>query len=664
MARLPDATAFGARPGIDPGERRRTIAMPGGEGLAAPLQRAAGSFKSYASEAGKGAASLSDAAFKFAIANERLLQQRRATEVDSAVTRAAGDMKVFTLDLKNDPNVETYGKRFEEQAKKVTAAYTKGMDEQGLAAFQTKFDSLLVDHALKVRELGNIKLMDQSIARLDQTLEETAQLAAQANSKSEYDQLLAHGEASVDGLVQGGILSAVDGGKRVRNFQGRLDEIKVMQEITANPGRAANMLANPKMFTHLDPFRRQALLNGAHSQAKADRAVYLAEVRESVQDVIYTESHGFVAEHFDAVAAAAKGTKYEPMMMAVREDRETVQAFAMLPADERAEDLAALRTKATGERQVRLYERAETVHSNLQKAARLDPLGTAAQQGLVKLEPFDVSDPLSLTRRAEAARRASGHYRVPVSPLRDDEVKAVNDSLQTASADQVTGILLGMRRGFGADGTAALIGKASEKAPELALALLNVDERPELSREIVMGGRVLRGNTEVKPAAKDRVAAISTVFGDAFTPETAQALGPIVEAANALYAGRRVPSGDLTYDDEVYTKALSDVVGGVLRFNGRSIIAPVPGMRQGDFDDMVDAVTDLDLIEYGNGRPVFGNGTGFTREMLDSRTFGAEPQLVTSGPGRYLIQYPGLGFVMTDQGQPYELDLGRRARVR
>ena len=279
MAKIPDATAFGTRPSIDPGGRRQIIAMPGGEGLAGPIRQAAAAQAGYAATAGQGLESLAGAAFKIAQANEHLLEVRRKVQVDSAVTRAAADLKVFTLDLKNDPNVETYGKQFEDRSKQIFDTYSKGLDQQGAAEFQARFEPLTLDQALTVRQLGNNKLIDQSVAGLDQNLEEMAQLASRSNSKAEYDKLVANGALSVDKMVKAGIISAEDGGKRIRAFQGRLDEVKVMQLISDNPGQATKILANPDMFTHIDPLRRESLSNSAFS-----RTLQMMSLSNSIAD--------------------------------------------------------------------------------------------------------------------------------------------------------------------------------------------------------------------------------------------------------------------------------------------------------------------------------------------------------------------------------------------
>ena len=59
----------------------------------------------------------------------------------------------------------------------------------------------------------------------------------------------------------------------------------------------------------------------------------------------------------------------------------------------------------------------------------------------------------------------------------------------------------------------------------------------------------------------------------------------------------------------------------------------------------------------GNGAPVFANGEPVTIEMLESNFFGPEIQLVTSGFGRYRAAFPGLGYIVTEDGEPYEIDL-------
>ena len=149
----------------------------------------------------------------------------------------------------------------------------------------------------------------------------------------------------------------------------------------------------------------------------------------------------------------------------------------------------------------------------------------------------------------------------------------------------------------------AFVAQVADKHPELALATVNVAERPLLAREIIAGGRLLKANKDVAPSKPERQGAIANVFGtgdrSVFTPDTATALAPILKAATALYAGRRVPTGDFLYDPDTYEGAITEVVGGVFEFNGRNILAPVAGMSEDAFEDAMERLKQPDLIIIG-----------------------------------------------------------------
>ena len=51
------------------------------------------------------------------------------------------------------------------------------------------------------------------------------------------------------------------------------------------------------------------------------------------------------------------------------------------------------------------------------------------------------------------------------------------------------------------------------------------------------------------------------------------------------------------------------------------------------------------------------HGSPFKTSMLSSRLFGEEAELISSGPGKYLVLYPGLGYAQNADGGVYEIDL-------
>ena len=87
-------------------------------------------------------------------------------------------------------------------------------------------------------------------------------------------------------------------------------------------------------------------------------------------------------------------------------------------------------------------------------------------------------------------------------------------------------------------------------------------------------------------------------------------------------------------------------------------------MVEDALEDTMERLTQPDLIEFGNGVPLFSDGSPFTVSMFERGLFHTDAQLVTSGFGKYLVLMPGLGYAVTGDGGAYELDLRRFLDVR
>ena len=502
--------------------------------------------------------------------------------------------------------------------------------------------------------------MNATRASLDSELAAIRRIYLESSDVAGLEQAAFAARAAITAAVERGAISLETAGELRRRFLedvalGRVAMLTDTEQITA-------LQSDAGITQYIDPARRAVLLREA--QARRD-----AVVKGEVADAVAVLERGRTPEGLPGLTAAVEGTAFEVPLREAVEDREAVATFLQLPLVEQAAELKAA-PETTNRRDLATEDRKRRAHSALRK--EIDDgrgLVAAAQLGVfAELAPLDLSDPETLRRRAVQARIASAHFGVPVAPLLPSEADAIAEQLEAAPADEATGTLAGLVAGFGREDAMAFVGLIADKHPELALATVNVAERPLLAREIIAGGRLLGENKDVAPQKADRQAAIAEVFGtddrSLFTPDTATALAPILDAAVALYAGRRVPTGDFTYDSDIFEDALAEVVGGVFTFNGRNIIAPIAGMDEDAFDDAMESLTQPDLIEFGNGVPMFANGDPFTVSMFESRFFGPEAQLITAGFGRYLIAFPGLGFLMTDAGEPYELNLGAFIRGR
>lgn len=404
----------------------------------------------------------------------------------------------------------------------------------------------------------------------------------------------------------------------------------------------------------IPPAVRAALL----SSVEAERRKGASQLRSAVTDAIAVLDGGKVPTGISSLEAAVAGTAFAQPLAEAIEDRWTVVAFNALSVPEQTNRVrAGSAVEVMDRRTLALEQRLARAHGRTVQLIAAG-MGLRAAENARAIPPVgivDTTDPTSLRSRAAIADVASQWAGVPVSPLLPGEANAWVTAIDTAAPGQVTERLASLSAGFGFDGAVAFAGALTKgKRPELAVAVSLAKDKPLLAREIVMGGRLLRELPDVVPSKTERAAVITAAVDNMFAdlPEAASALDAYLDAASALYAARRAPTGDLTFDTDTFEQAMTEVMGGPLRYNGRTILPPVPGMDEDTFNDLMARLSNADLVAHGNGVPA-----SFTVDAFDAPLLVRNAQLITSGPGRYLIFTPGLGFVQTATGGAYELDL-------
>jgi len=188
---------------------------------------------------------------------------RRKAAVSAATVKATGELKSFVLDLEHDTDYPTFGDRFKERAEAAFKTHGEGLDEDGRRLFRSNFEQLSMEQALAVRKLGNKRVVDQATADLDWSLDGYADIAAKAGTDEERGKALDQASAAIDNLVESGIVSAEEGGKRKRGFLGKLDEVDARTLMLADPEKAVESLADPSLFPNLDENRRISLIDAA-----------------------------------------------------------------------------------------------------------------------------------------------------------------------------------------------------------------------------------------------------------------------------------------------------------------------------------------------------------------------------------------------------------------
>lgn len=461
-------------------------------------------------------------------------------------------------------------------------------------------------------------------------------------------------------------LTATSAAKLGDVFDRKLYSAQVNGLIDRDPAAALKRLQAGEWDKKLgDPALIEQLQQHADAREKARQAEVDRVISGQVRDATYVLDHGQVPPQLDSLQAAVKGSSYEQPLREAVEDRAHVADFIKKPMVEQTADLDRLSTAPTADRRtVELSQRLQRANDGIQQDLR-NGRGLEAAQAAGVIEPLsqlNPADPVSLATRAGKASVASDHFGYPVSPLTKPEISAIRSQLDTLPADQATALLSGLRHGLGEDGAAAVAGNVVKEHPELAYGLSAVADRPELVRDVIAGGRLLKANGEVKPAADKVRSAVSNVLGNAFEGTSGEAVSPLIDAATALYANRRVPGADLSYDADAFETALKDVAGQPVKLNGRMILPPVPGMDGGQVRDLLTNMGSAELAQYGNGAPQFGDGKPFTSDQFKSQIFGNGAQLVSAGIGTYRVLMPGLGYVGSSKGGSYVLDLGRAIR--
>ncbi|MHC4716871.1 MAG: hypothetical protein ACYS5V_07875, partial [Planctomycetota bacterium] len=557
----------------------------------------------------------------------------------------------------DDPDHETVLERYGEALEELHGTVSTGLRDDLQPGFDAQARVDIARAGAGMARVAQAGAHDATRAQLDNSLADARRKYLEAADPLQATTVLQGARAAIQSADLKGAIDTETAEATWRAFQEESAEGRVLMMSDAE--QIAALSSNGRTVSLIDPVRRAVMLKQAQGRQNA-------VARQAVNDALTVLNFGMTPADLPAVQALAKGTEYEATLNAAVEDRAIVESFIKRPLPEQAAGLRAFGSRTTATvREVELQQRLGRAHSQIVTSARQGyGLSAARDAGVIgDVAPFDPADPDALRTRASQAQAASAWVGGPVSVVTPEEAAALAGAIDDATPGEVAGLLQGLHEGLGRDGAMSLAGGVAPKRPELSVAISMVPDDPLLAREIVLGGRLVRANPDVKPTKTERIPAIESVVGDLFTPETAGVLENFMDAGTALYAGRKVPTGDMSYDDDEFEEALADVMGRPVEFNGRNVLPPIPGMDDDDLEDVVDRLTDDDLVGYGNGVPVFADGSAFTVGLFNRGLFHTDAQLVTSGPGRYLLHMPGLGYAMTDSGA-YELDLRRFIDVR
>lgn len=605
---------------------------------------------------------LADANF----ANERASRFRRETSAAFEEAR-----------LSDDPFDTGFSAQFSTRMEEIKAAVLEGdegVSDAGRGLAIQRIDAIadrLFDASLRLQgQAMEAKALDEITGGVNDLS------AGVAKDPRFFTQAL----VSVDALVNDfrGALPADTLRDARRLGRQSLVEAQIETLVARRDFAAARRELNDEAFNEdLTPAKRAELTRAIDAGEREATAVALRKIEGQVKEAVFLLDHGREPGEivgFDALKAQVKGSAFEPVLDAALEDRARMRTFVGRSLEDQREAIQGLAEAGATARNQQLLERFQKIHAATVKGLATDPLGTAAEIGVIgPVTELDFQDPASLAARQGQAAAVAAHYGIPVSPLRKSEAEKLKAVIDDTPADDVPTLFTQLREGFGADGARLVAGQLAADDGAIGLAFELSGQGTGAAAAIVEGVRVIADNTDARPSPTDKRPVIRDELGDTFFGDP-QALAPFIEAADAVYAARRARTGDFTaFDADDYRAALrlvaggridalGEVTGGPVEFNGDKLLPPVPGMSGAALEDLMRSLSDVDLELFGNDVPIDAQGRALGADDI------REGRLVTVGFGRYAVIFPGLGVVGRANPAPdetiYILDLGALAEAR
>lgn len=314
--------------------------------------------------------------------------------------------------------------------------------------------------------------------------------------------------------------------------------------------------------------------------------------------------------------------------------------------------------------QQQIMEAADRTAKRVAEAMKNDPIGYAAQRQWAPNTPsINLAAGPDAVGAAFAARQqtvdllqARGMVQPSTSALRPQDKAVLNQVMTQGTPGEQAALFGAMSKNLNPQTyratMTALAGDANSRTSASAGALYQYN--PQVAEGVLRGQALLKENPNYAPKKTDDN---QTSIDDILPP---QAFGAGLEAsrqtlldsARARYADLSNTAGDTSgeFNEDRMTQAVNEVTGGMIDFNGQSIIAPRYGMNQEDFDKTITDLSDDSLTGA-----VTSEGQQITAS--DLRRYG---RLRSVGDGRYLLEF-GLEnaptFAIDSKGGPFVLDL-------
>lgn len=314
----------------------------------------------------------------------------------------------------------------------------------------------------------------------------------------------------------------------------------------------------------------------------------------------------------------------------------------------------------------------------INKGLAENPIATTVTNlpGLRTPAPLDLTSPQSLAAglqmRAQIAQRAADNWKIaPPSALDKADLHQVQAALDTPDP-AVKGAIFQAIATLPEQVRNATLAKIGEKRPDFmvqAAAGSMMRDASEVAQSILRGQQAIKADKGFLPTGRGEAAPFAQEL-EKRLPAAAFSLagrttdnGPFEVArgmVKARYADLSAQAADTSgkTNNERLQQAVEDVTGGILSHNGSTLIAPARGMKQGQFDGVLDGINENDMagVTTLNGAAV---SPDYLRNSAQLESIGSGRYLVRLGkdPSRPVYAYQNAN---TEAPQKFVLDLRNR----
>lgn len=331
-------------------------------------------------------------------------------------------------------------------------------------------------------------------------------------------------------------------------------------------------------------------------------------------------------------------------------------ALASMGPEERAAHLDEAAPLVRTEDEVKYFTAAQQLHAEWTKAQFDDPVAYHNAHALPgeELPPIDPFDPKQVTDRVERARGVADRWGLPAIPplSKREEAQLITrfDALDVVSK---------------VDALDRLSSAIQDPATKQALATKLADKHLPMSAALFLTGEgqhdvaasVLRGAAVTGSATFDfedgGAVGFDSIFrevaGDVYagTPEN-ETLA--LQAAHSHYRAMAQSAGLRVANLDLAKRAVKDVVGNVVKHNGKQTVAPVRGMDQADFEHWIQTIDGSYLEQLGGVDGDVDRAADLIREngqLFDPRPDGYQVWVTSDDGVRRTLMAP--------DGKPFRL---------